>query len=119
MIRGLYKLADKTFSKQGEVSEEVKAILLEGETVHCCYETGNDSVVFTDRRFISKDSRGKKTAIYTVPYKSVNVYMTETPGAIDNSASIILWTNNEQIKINLSKDIDIRELDKIIAKTIV
>ena len=119
MIRELYKLMDKTFSKKCETPEEIREMLVDGESVFTCHVGKNDYVAFTDRRLMVKDTRGKKTAIYSIPYDSVKVWSSENVGTVDINSEVTLWTDLEKIKINLGKDADVRAIDRFLAEKIV
>ena len=62
---------------------------------------------------------GKKVETYSLPYSSIKMYSTENAGKIfDVNSEVELWTMVGHIKINLGKDIDIREFDRIISEAI-
>ena len=56
--------------------------------------------------------------VYTIPFKSIIMYSTENGGTFDLNAELELWTKAGQFKLNLSKKVDIRKLDKLIAEYI-
>ena len=111
-----------TFVQEIAIPDSIHELLIEGETPICSYKTIRDTATITDRRIIIADAQGltgKKVEIYTIPFKSINMYSTENAGGFfDFNAELELWTRAGHFKINLNKGIDIRKLDKIIARYI-
>ena len=93
-------------------------MLVNGEQAYAAYKTIRDIAVFTDRRLIVRDAQGltgKKVEIYSLPWKSVDMWSSENAGTIDVNAEIELWTRAGHIKINLKRGVDIRKIDSLIA----
>jgi hypothetical protein len=111
-----------TFTEEIATPDSVHDLLIDGETPVCSYRTIRDTATVTDRRIIIADKQGltgKKVEIYTIPFKSINMYSTENAkGFLDFNAELELWTRAGHFKINLSKGIDIRKLDRLIAQYI-
>lgn len=111
-----------TFNDKCSVPADVNNMLIEGEVALHAYKTIRDIAIFTNKRLIVRDAQGltgKKIEIYSLPYSSINMYSTENAGKIfDVNSEVELWTKAGHIKINLAKNIDIREFDKIIAQAI-
>lgn len=111
-----------TFMSKCDVPSDVKDMLIDGETPLHAYKTIRDVAIFTNKRLIVRDAQGitgKKVEIYTLPYSSINMYSTENAGRVlDFNSEVELWTRAGHIKINLNKNIDIREFDKILANAI-
>lgn len=110
-----------TFMMETEAPAEVKEILIDGEYVEVAYKTVRDVAVITNKRIIIADKQGisgKKVEVYTIPFKSINMYSSENAGTLDLNAEIELWTRAGKFKLNLNRGIDIRKLDRIIGKHI-
>ncbi|MBD5543972.1 MAG: PH domain-containing protein [Lachnospiraceae bacterium] len=111
-----------TFNAQCPVPNDVSEILVDGEVALHAYKTIRDVAIFTNKRLIVRDAQGltgKKVEIYSLPYSSICMYSTENAGKIlDVNAEVELWTKAGHIKINLNKNVNIREFDKIIASAI-
>ena len=110
-----------TFTEEVPVPENIKELLIEGEEAEVAYKTIRDVAVVTNKRFIIADKQGltgKKIEIYTIPFKSINMYSTENAGRLDLNAEIELWTKAGKFKLNLGKKVNIRKLDTIIANAI-
>ncbi len=121
MTNDLQPLAVWTFGMECAVPNDIYDMLVDGEVPECAYKTIRDVAVFTNKRLIVRDSQGitgKKVEIYTLPYKSINMYSSENAGRIDFNAEIELWTRAGHIKIKLSKGVDIRKLDNTIVSHI-
>ena len=57
--------------------------------------------------------------IYSLPYSSIYLWSSENGAGIFNvNSEIELWTKAGHIKVNLSKGLDIRRLDKLIAEAV-
>lgn len=112
-----------TFTTETSVPEDVNDLLLESEEVFAAYKTIRDVALFTNKRLIVRDSQGlsgKKVEIYSLPYSSIVMYSTENAGKfLDFNSEVELWTKAGHIKINLNPDIDIRAIDKLLAKAII
>lgn len=110
-----------TFIEETQVPKEVEDILVEGEVAELAYKTIRDVAVVTNKRIIIADRQGitgKKVEVYTIPFKSINMYSTENAGMLDLNAELELWTRAGRFKLNLNKKVDIRKLDRIIGKYI-
>lgn len=107
-----------TFHSEVPIPQDIGPLLVPGENPIAAYKTFRDSAVFTDRRLIVRDAqglRGKKVELYSVPYSSINMWSSENAGTFDLNSEIELWTRAGKIKINLGRDVDVRQLDSLIA----
>ncbi len=110
-----------TFMSECSIPEDVNNLLVNGEIAVAAYKTVRDSAIFTDRRLIVRDSQGitgKKVEIYSLPYKSIDMWSSENAGTLDFNAEMELWTRAGHIKINLKKGVDIRRFDRLISEAI-
>ena len=110
-----------TFSQEVPVPEDIRVLFIDGEEAQIAYKTVRDVAVVTNKRFIIADKQGitgKKVEVYSIPFKSIDMYSTENAGRLDLNAEIELWTRTGRMKINLGRGVDIRKLDKIIASAI-
>lgn len=126
-VKGGHKMADAkgimnwTFISETNVPDDIKDVLVDGEEVEVAYKTIRDVAVVTNKRIIIADKQGitgKKVEVYTIPFKSINMYSSENAGTLDFNAEIQLWTRAGNFKLNLKKGVDIRKLDKIIGSHI-
>jgi hypothetical protein len=103
------------------VPEDIGRVLVHGERPIAAYKTFRDSAVFTDRQLIVRDAqglRGKKVAMYSLPYSAINMWPSENTGKLDFTAELELWTRAGKIKIELGRDVDVRKLDQLIATVV-
>ena len=111
-----------TLQEEIPIPQDVTDLLVEGEQAVAAYKTFRDSAIFTTRRLIVRDAqglRGKKIEVYSLPYSAINMWSSENArGILDFNSEIELWTRAGHIKINLSKGIDIRRLDMLIANAV-
>lgn len=111
-----------TFTKETTPPKEIQDVLIAGETVEAAYKTIRDVAVVTNKRLIIADKQGitgKKVEVYTIPFKSINMYSSENAGKVfDINAELELWTRAGKVKLKVNKGVDIRKLDRIIAEHI-
>ena len=101
--------------------DDVNDLLVDGEDAVAAYKTMRDSAVFTSKRLIVRDAQGltgKKVEIYSLPYSAINMWSSENAGKLDFNSEIELWTRAGHIKVKLGKGIDVRRLDRLIAKEV-
>ncbi|ATW43455.1 PH domain-containing protein [Glaesserella parasuis] len=110
------------FHSECEIPDDVQNLLVSGERAIKAYKAVRDIAIFTDRRLIVRDTqglRGKKIEIYSLPYENINMWSSENAGGLlDFTSEIELWTRAGHIKLELSKDIDVRQFDKLIAECV-
>jgi len=117
----LQQIMNWTFISETQPPQDILDILIEGETVEVAYKTIRDVAVVTNKRIIIADRQGitgKKTEIYSIPFKSIVLYSSENSGFLDVNAELELWTRVGRFKLNLNRNCDIRKLDRIIAQNI-
>lgn len=111
-----------TFNSPCDIPDDVTETLITGEHALHAFKTIRDIAIFTNKRIIVRDAQGitgKKVETYSLPYTSIKMYSTENAGKIlDINSEVELWTIIGHIKINLGKNINIREFDKIISEAI-
>ena len=111
-----------TLISECPIPADVSTLLVDGETPVAAYKTLRDSAIFTNKRLIVRDAQGltgKKVEIYSLPYSSIYMWSSENAHGIFNfNSEIELWTKAGHIKVNLSKGLDIRRLDKLIAQAL-
>lgn len=111
-----------TFNAPCEIPNDVLETLVDGEHPLHAFKTIRDVAIFTNKRIIVRDAQGitgKKVETYSLPYTSIKMYSTENAGKIfDINSEVELWTLIGHIKINLGKNVNIREFDKIISEAI-
>lgn len=111
-----------TLIQEIPIPDDVKDLLIDGEEAIAAYKTFRDSAVFTTRRLIVRDAQGmtgKKVEVYSLPYSSINMWSSENAGKLfDVNAELELWTRAGHIKVKLDKKVDIRRLDKLLARAV-
>lgn len=111
-----------TLISECPIPADVQELLIPGEQAVAAYKTLRDSAIFTTKRLIVRDAQGltgKKVEIYSLPYSSINMWSSENgSGIFDFNSELELWTRAGHIKVSLSKGLDIRRLDKIIAQCV-
>lgn len=104
------------------IPQDVYTVLVNGEVAIAAYKTFRDSAVFTNKRLIVRDVQGlsgKKIEIYSLPYSSILMWSSENgAGMLNFNSELELWTRVGHIKVNLSKGLDIRRLDRLISDAI-
>ena len=56
--------------------------------------------------------------MYSLPYSSIIMWSTENSGVIDFNSEVQLWTRNGEIKVKLSKGVNVRKFDKLISEMV-
>ena len=111
-----------TFISKAEPSPEMNAILTDGEHILQCYQTVRDQACLTNKRIIIMDKQGltgKKVEIYSLPYRSIDMWSSENAGKLfDINSELELWTKAGHFKIKVDPKCDIREFDRILGKAI-
>lgn len=122
MADGIGLVSTWHFIREGQLQKDTQAMLLPGEQVRAVYQTVRDQAVFTDRRLIVRDAQGltgKKVEIFSLPWKSVQMWSSENSGKVfDIDSELELWTLIGTFKINLSRGIDIRKIDQLVAQAV-
>lgn len=93
-------------------------ILAPGEQPVASFKTFRDSATFTNKRMIVRDAQGltgKKIEMYSLPYKSIDMWSSENAGTFDRDEELELWTRVGHIKIKIRKGLDIRRIDQLIS----
>ncbi len=107
-----------TFVAETQIPQDVADVLVPGETPIAAYKTIRDSAIFTDKRLIVRDAQGitgKKVEIYSLPWKSIDMWSSENAGHVDINCELELWTRAGHVKVHLKKGVDVRKLDRLIA----
>ncbi len=100
------------------IPPDVQQLLVEGEQAVAAYRTFRDVAIFTTMRLIVRDAQGmtgRKVEIYSLPYSRIDMWSSENAGTLDWNSELELWTRAGHIKVKLSKGIDVRRLDNLIA----
>lgn len=111
-----------TFSAKTEPTQDLMNMLVEDEQILHCYKTIRDIAAITNKRLIVRDAQGltgKKVEIYSLPFRSIDMWSTENAGKIfDANAELELWTKAGHMKLKVSPKCDIREFEEILGKAI-
>jgi len=110
-----------TFISKAEPTKDLLDMLVEGEKVMHCYKTIRDIAALTNKRLIVRDAQGltgKKVEIYSLPFRSIDMWSTENAGILDFNAELELWTKAGHFKLKVSPKCDIREFESVLGKAI-
>lgn len=121
MATELTAITSWQFQQEVQIPKDVGTLLVPGEIPVTAYKTFRDTAIFTDRRIIVKDAQGitgKKVEMYSLPYKSIDMWSSENAGTLDFNAELELWTRVGTIKIKLGRGVDVRKLDSLIAHAV-
>lgn len=109
------------FAMETKVPKHIQEMLVDGEEVISCFKTVRDVAAFTNKRLIVSDSQGItgiKKEIYSLPYKSIDMFSVENAGVADFNSEVELWTRAGHVKINLKRGADVKKIARIIAEHI-
>ncbi len=107
-----------TFIAECPIPKDVEDLLVNNEKAVAAYKTVRDTAIFTNKRIIIKDVQGitgKKVEIYSIPFSSIIMWSTENAGIVDFNSEVEVWTKIGKFKINLSKGVNVRQFDKLMA----
>lgn len=110
-----------SFISKCEPSKDILEILTEGEEVLQSYKTVRDIAVLTNKRMIVCDVQGiigKKIEIYSLPYRSIDMWSSENQGSFDLDQELELWTKAGHFKLKIATKCDVREFDRILGNAI-
>ncbi len=115
------ELLSWSFISKCEPSKAILEVLVEGEQVLQCYKTVRDIAALTNKRMIICDTQGftgRKKEIYSLPYRSIDMWSSENKGTLDMNSELELWTKVGKMKLQLAAKCDIREFDRILGEAI-
>ena len=110
-----------SFIRKCEPSDAILDVLVPGERVLQCYATVRDKAALTDKRIIFTDVQGitgKKKEVYSIPYRSIDMWSSENTGHFDLDAELDLWTKAGHFTLKVAAKWDIREFDQILGSAI-
>lgn len=109
------------FRQKCAPTQEITELLVDGEEILQCYSTVRDVAALTNKRLIICDVQGivgKKKEIYSLPFRSIDMWSSENAGSFDLDTELELWTKAGHFKLRLSHNCDVREFDKILGQYI-
>jgi Bacterial PH domain len=122
MTSELAALLSWSFVAEITIPSEVGPMLVQGEQPWAAYRTIRDWAVVTNKRIIIADKQGllgKKVQVYTIPFKSVNMFSVENcHGILDFDADVRLWTRAGFFNIGFSRGIDLNKFSQMVATAI-
>lgn len=104
-----------------KLQAEFSMVMVEGEEIECAYEIFRDKWVFTNKRLIMLNVQGltgSKREYHSIPYKSVKHFSVETSGTFDGDGEMKIWLSgsNDPFKKEFGKGVDIRAVQRVLAK---
>lgn len=110
-----------TFRFKCELDHKIVDMLVDGEEVVQRYSTIRDIACLTNKRLIVCDTQGitgKKKEVYSLPYRSIDMWSSENAGHFDLDSELELWTKAGHFKLKLSGKCNIAEFDRILGNEI-
>ena len=110
-----------TFSMKSNPEKEILSVLLPEEKILACYKTVRDQAALTNKRIIIMDKQGitgKKIEVYSLPYRSIDMWSSENTGHFDMDAELDLWTRAGHFTLKIAAKCNIREFDQILGSAI-
>ena len=107
----------------GQLTEELKEVLIPSENIEHAYKVIIDMFVFTNKRLILIDKQGmtgKKTDYHSIPYKSILHFSVETAGTFDLDAELKIWISGNQLPIEktFNKTSNIYDVQRVLAENV-
>ena len=114
----LTKMQEKKIDSS--IMPSIGPLLLDDEKIINVYTALRDYMVFTDKRIIAVNVQGltgSKKDFSSMPYSKIQVFSIETSGTFDLDSELELnFSGIATIKFEFSKDKDVTEIAKTIAK---
>ena len=110
-----------TFRLKCESDQKIMNMLVDGEEIVQCYSTIRDIACLTNKRLIVCDTQGitgKKKEVYSLPYRSIDMWSSENAGHFDLDSELELWTKAGHFKLKLFGKCNIAEFDRILGNGI-
>lgn len=103
------------------IKREYADLLCDGEQIEQAFSIIRDKWVFTDRRLIIQNTQGvtgRKREYHSIPYRSIEHFSVETSGTFDIDCEMKIWVRGleEPLEQNFGKSIDIKQLQKMLAR---
>lgn len=105
-----------------ELNTEYNRLLSDDETIEIGFKLVRDVFMFTNKRLILVDKQGitgRKVEYLSIGYKSISRFSIETAGDFDLDAELKIWISSENkpsVEKKFNKQVNIYELQKILAK---
>lgn len=104
--------------KPSSPSEDITAMLMDGEQVLRSFQGSRDSVHFTSKRIIAKNVQGitgKKVDFSSLPYSKIQAWSVETAGHFDRDCELEMWFSGlGKVRLEFAGAVDIHVLGRII-----
>ena len=104
------------------VLDEVKGLLISGETCALAFQTVRDQLVFTNKRIISIDVQGitgKRKSFASMPYSKIQYFSIQTPGFLElipDSELFIMFSNGATARFEFKGSTDIGLIGRMISE---
>lgn len=113
-----FKLSEVAF-ESGSHSKDCAAILIGDEQILHTFQSGRDTVTFTNKRIISCNVQGltgSKKDFTSLPYSKIQVYSVETAGSFDRDAEMeIYFSGLGKVKFEFSRGTNVGDLSRLIS----
>lgn len=114
----VFKLSEVSLEASAH-GKDCAAILIGGEQILHVFQSGRDTVVFSNKRIIScnvQGMMGAKKDFTSLPYNKIQAYSVETAGSFDRDAELTLWFSGLGIvKFEFSKGTNVGDLSRLIS----
>ena len=105
-----------------DVREEVKGLLVKGETIAAAFRTVRDQLIFTNKRIISVDVQGltgTRRSFASLPYSKVQFFAVQTPGfgeLVPDSELFLSFSNGFTARFEFRGPVDIGAIGRMISE---
>ncbi len=113
--------ASITLLQECETTDKIMELLAEGETAIASYKTIRDVACITDKRLILCDKQritGMRKSIYSIPYRSIDVWKFVTAGPTDIGVQLEIWTEVSHFTINVERSCDVKYFQETVTTAI-
>lgn len=109
-----------------KIIDDLRGLLIDGETVEMAFKTIRDQLVFTNKRIIAIDVQGitgAKKSFATLPYSRIQYFTIQTPSFAEKMASLfpdcelfIMFSNTFTAKFEFKGSVDIGKVGRLISE---
>ena len=116
-------LGNATKIDPATVHQELRELLIPGETLEHAYKLIRDYFIFTDKRLLLVDKQGvsgKKTEYHSIPYKNNTHFSIETAGTLDLDSELKIWISGNPLPIQkqFNRTLNIFAVQSVLARYI-
>ena len=81
---------------------------------------GRDHEIFTNKRVLRRDEKGKKVRYTSIPYKSIKAFSVEMAGTVDSDSELKIYASGiGEVAIDFVCDVDILAIHRFLSEAVI